>query len=385
MKPEAKKLSVAFLYDDTLDNNDGVTQYVKRLGSWMSTQGHDVTYLVGESETTYWAGGDVVSLSKNLKVSWGGNKLSVPIYPKSSDIRILMRSKHFDVIHVQIPYSPLMSQLVINRVSSDTALIGTVHVFTEKSLSLVGSKILKKIYGKSLKRFDKLLSVSPAAAEYALNGLGLNTAISPNVVDVSSFRKAKAINKGKRKKIVFLGRLVERKGCMQLLKAFELIHKIHPEVLLVIAGDGPQREKLENFAKKRGLSDSVNFLGYIDEKNKPKLLSGATVACFPALHGESFGIVLIEAMAAGAEAVLGGDNPGYRTVLGRQPDLLIDPNLTEQFAERLGKLIQDNKRREKIHMWQESAVNRYNIDSVGPQVLDIYRQAIASRNKSSHN
>ncbi len=385
MKPATKKLSVAFLYDDTLDNNDGVTQYVKRLGSWMSTQGHDVTYLVGESKTTSWADGDVVSLSKNLKIYWGGNKLSIPLFPKLFKIQKLLGKKHFDVLHVQVPYSPLMSQFVINRASAGTAIIGTVHVFTINSLSLTGSKILKYIYGKSLKRLDKILSVSPAAQEYAQRAFSLNTTISPNVVDVSSFRLAREINISTQKKIVFLGRLVERKGCMQLLKAFEMVHKNYPEVLLVIAGDGPQRDELEKYTKNHGLSGSVTFLGYIDEKAKPKILAEANVACFPALYGESFGIVLIEAMAAGAQAVLGGDNPGYRTVLGDQPDLLINPNLTERFAERLEELIKNNELREKLQAWQESEVNRYDTDFVGPQVIDIYRQVIASRKESSHN
>src|SRR3990167_7773407 len=128
-EPASGKLDVALLYDDSLDNNDGVTQYIKTLGAWLTKQGHQVTYLVGESKVNTWAGAEVYSLSKNLKVSWGGNRLSMSLIPKLKTIKRVLKDKHFDVVHVQFPYSPFMAQLVIKASLPRVATVATVHVY----------------------------------------------------------------------------------------------------------------------------------------------------------------------------------------------------------------------------------------------------------------
>src|SRR5581483_4638170 len=108
MKKPAKSLSIALLYDDTLDSSDGVAQFVKNLGAYYSHQGHKVTYLCGETSTVVWAGGKVYSLSKNLRIAWGGNRLSMSLIPNLKAIRRVLGKNHFDVVHVQMPYSPFM-------------------------------------------------------------------------------------------------------------------------------------------------------------------------------------------------------------------------------------------------------------------------------------
>jgi phosphatidylinositol alpha-mannosyltransferase len=229
-----------------------------------------------------------------------------------------------------------------------------------------------------------MLSVSAAAQTYAKQSFGIDTIISPNVISIRDFHlRQPVVEKGKR--IIFLGRLVERKGCLQLIKAFSLLHRSLPQARLIIAGDGPQRQKLEKYVNNQHLDHVVDFLGYVREEDKASLLASADIACFPSLYGESFGIVLIEAMAAGAEVVLGGDNAGYSTVLGERPKLLINPTETQMFAERLTELLTDEKLIEKLHQWQRSAVRQYDLDVVGPQIVEIYNRAIASRLKSRHN
>lgn len=385
MKQPKDQLSIGFLYDDTLDKFDGVSQYVKTLGSWLSSRGHQVSYLVGETNSTDWRGGAVYSLSKNLNVAWGGNRLSVPIVPNIKAINRLLASKKFDVLHVQVPYSPLMSQLVINRIGADTAVVGTVHIFTSGRLSLAGSKMLKIIYGRSLKRFDKFLSVSPAAQKYAAEALKQKSQISPNVIDLKRIKRANKQKKGQAKSIVFLGRLVERKGCAYLLQAFKILQSLLPEARLTVAGDGPQRTKLESLTATLGIKSSVRLLGKVDEEQKIAVLAEADIACFPSLYGESFGIVLLEAMGAGAKVVIGGDNEGYRSVLGEQPDLLVDPRDTEKFAAQLTNFLQNQHLISRVSQWQKKTVQVYDVARVGPSIETIYRQAIANRAKSRHN
>ena len=371
------------MFDDTLDSNDGVAQYVKTLGAWLTSEGHKVSYLVGSSRTREWKEGRVYSLSKNLSLRWGGNRLSISLLPKIKLIKSILKNNQLDILHVQVPYSPFMAQRVINLTPSSTAVIGTFHVYPANKLAYYGSKLLRAIYGKSLLRFDKQISVSMAAHSYAADCFGINSEVVPNVVDLLRFRSIK--EEIDPNKIVFLGRLVERKGAVYLIKAFDLLRKKLPDAYLVIAGDGPQRSALEKFVKQNDLENRVSFLGYIKEEDKPSFLATAALACFPSLYGESFGIVLAEAMAAGSGAVLAGNNPGYASLLKEKPELLIDPTDTPEFASRLYRLLIDKKLRQEVYNWQNAQAKRFDINLVGLKIIDIYRQAIASRDKSRHN
>lgn len=382
MKHKNGALSVGFLFDDTLDSSDGVAQHVKTLGAWLSGAGHEVSYLVGETELESWAGGRVFSLARNLRVIFNGNRLTIPAISRKYRIKKVLADNHFDVLHVMVPYSPFLSQRVINIAPAATAIVGTFHIFPSGTLSRSGTKMLRYFYRQSLKRIDNMISVSQPAADFCLQTLGVPSTVIPNPVDTSFFTNA-VVPREKYKRIVFLGRLVKRKGCAELIKAFAAMDL--PESRLVVAGDGPQRQALEDLAEKLEVNRRVIFLGKIDESDKPDLLSSADVACFPSLYGESFGIVLVEAMAAGAKTILGGDNPGYRSILGGQPDCLVNPLETKFFAKRLEKLLKDTALQKKIQTWQGQTVKQYDISVVGPEVVNVYREAIARLRKNGHN
>lgn len=378
-----KPLRVGIVFDDTLDSNDGVAQYVKGVGKWLSEQGHEVSYLVGQTNMTSWAGGKVYSLSKNIKVSFNGNRVSMPLPSSSKNIKDLLAREKLDVIHIQMPYSPFMAQKVVSRAYGHSALIGTFHIFPASTFAKLGAKLLHLFQALNLKKIGRVFSVSSAAAEFAKQTFKLDTEISSNVVDLERYKKApEAIKKNH---IVFLGRLVSRKGCSQLIEAFSLLHGKHPDTYLTIAGDGPERPGLQKLVNKLDLADSIEFTGFISEQDKPSLLGSAQIACFPALYGESFGIVLIEAMAAGAGVVLGGDNPGYRTVLGEREELLVNPNDTRLFADRLEELLVNTNKAKQLHDWQQEHVKKYSVDKVGQRILDGYYEEIAKSNKSIDN
>lgn len=385
MTEASKDLVVGFLYDDTLDSSDGVAHQVKTIGSWLSSQGHKVVYLVGETKMTSWDGSKVYSMTKNQKVIFNGNKLSIPWPVSSKKIRQVLAQENIDVLHVQVPYSPFMSMRVINRVASQTAIVGTFHIFPSGILTKWGSLLLRLFYGRSLGRFSQFISVSSVAHQFASWGFGIKSEIMPNVIDVKRLHGSGNLQRSNHPKIVFLGRLVDRKGALWLLKAFLKLHSELPNVQLTIAGDGLQRSKLEEFVKANNLSEVVSFRGYINETDKADLLASADIACFPSIYGESFGIVLVEAMAAGAGVVLGGDNPGYRTVLGEQSSMLVNPRNTNEFAERLQTLILDDALKNKLHAWQETQLNQYDVETVGPKLVEIYTSAIANKTLKRHN
>ena len=383
MKASQKSLSIGFFYDDSLDKPDGVSQYVKTVGAWLSGQGHEVTYLVGETAIAQWAGAPVYSLSKNLTVKFNGNRVNTPLLASKKLISSVLNRHDFDIIHVQMPYSPFMAQKVIKLANPRTAVMGTFHIYPAGPLARVGSRVLKLVYRGSLKRFMGVLSVSPPAAKFAKQFFAVDSELSSNVVELKKYKKAKKSDQ--KNHIVFLGRLVQRKGCTELLRAFKLLKETVPEAKLTIAGDGPMRRKLERFVKNNHLGSSITFLGFINERDKPKLLGSATIACFPSLGGESFGIVLIEAMAAGAGVVIGGHNPGYASVLGGRPETLFDPKNTVQFAKTLEIFLTDKRLAANIQSWQSKLVGNYDIEAVGPVLLEVYRRAIAKAGRSRHN
>lgn len=380
------KLKIGLVFDDSLDSADGVAQHVKTLGAWLSSQGHQVSYLVGETKTKQWSGGQVHSLARNQKVYFNGNWLSMPLPASAAPIKQVLEDGQFDVLHAMMPFSPFMAQKIIKLASIQTAIVGTFHIYPAGGMVRAGSRLLKFLYGRSLIRFSDVISVSSAAAQFAKATFGLESTIIPNPVDTSLYNRPKAKRPHtKDKQIVFLGRLVKRKGAHQLIEAFAVLLESLPSAKLTLAGDGPLRNELQKLVEKLGISPNISFLGFIDESDKPSLLAGADVACFPSMYGESFGIVLVEAMAAGAGVVLGGDNPGYRSVLGAQPDLLIDPTDRQAFAGQLHELLTNEALRKQLHIWQESQIKKYDIETVGPQLEEVYASAIARLNKNGHN
>ncbi len=380
-----KKLTIGFVLDDSLDKPDGVQQYVLGLGEWLRSQGHDVHYIVSNTKRTDLKNIHVVG--KNVKVKFNHNTVGTPLPASRSNIRQLFNSVEFDVLHVQMPYSPFLAQRVITAAPQYTAVIGTFHILPFSTFERYASKTLKTIISKSLRRFDKVVSVSKPAANFALEVFGLDSEVLPNVVDTERFASAKSTKPSRHKNIVFLGRLEKRKGCQLLLEA--LIHLKNDSRLkntkVYICGKGPERQALERYTEIKGLSSIVKFTGFVTEAEKIKYLAKADVAVFPSLSGESFGIVLIEAMAAGASVVLAGDNPGYRSVMSPRPELLIDPRDTRTFAAKIETYLHDATKRESIKEWQKTYVKRFDVTVVGNQLLNIYTQVIAKRRDNLDN
>lgn len=371
------KLNISFVYDDSLDGSEGVAQYVKTLGKWLSDQGHRVSYLVGQTKIDNHHGGQVISLAKNIKVSFNANKLSVPVLASTKKTKLALKQFQPDILHVQMPHSPLMAQKVINHKSAKTAVLGTFHIVPASKMVTAGSKLLRLSYLGGLKKFDAVISVSAPAAQFAKQIFGLETKVVPNMVELIRFKTGDFKNEVGR--IVFLGRLVERKGCEYLIRAFCEVQKNLPDARLVIAGDGPQKNNLKKLCYELGIENGVEFLGFIEEKDKPKLLASADIACFPSLYGESFGIVLVEAMAAGAGIVMGGDNLGYKSVLGDNLQVLFNPNDINEFAQKLLRNLTDKSLAQQIHLKQQKLVKKYDVEQVGPAIERIYYQLIAKK------
>ncbi len=372
-------LTIGLVLDDSLDSTDGVQQYVTTLGKWLSNQGHEVHYITSETKRTDLPNLHV--LSKKLRVRFNGNSGGTPLPAHPKAVRTLLKRIHFDVLHIQVPYSPFLAGQLISKASPDTIVVGTFHIFPESKLVAAATRGLGIWVGHQLQRFDRMLSVSPAAQEFCKGAYKIDSDILPNMTDVSRFL-VKQKYKSKKLEIVFLGRLVERKGAMQLLKAIQYIeaHKLTDISYHVsIGGKGLLREKLEKYVLKHNLTDVVSFEGFIAEEDKAQFLAKADIAVFPSTGGESFGISLLEALAATPGTVLAGDNAGYRSVMGSFTEQLFNPYDTEAFAKLLVKHMQNSKMRQEIHKKQVAYVKQFDTPVVAQKILDVYYDALQQK------
>lgn len=375
------KLKIAFVLDDSLDKTDGVQQYILTVGTWMKTQGHDVHFIVGQTSRADLQG--VHSMSKNVNVRFNRNRMSMPLPASRSGIKALLDRENFDVIHVQMPYSPFLAGRVITLANKKSAVIGTFHIAPHSELVHVSNIILRAVVARSIPRFDKIISVSKVAQSFSKKTFKIDSIVIPNTLDLASFENAKPFPEYKDTlNIVFVGRLVERKGCMYLLKAISLLNEQNalPKICkVIICGKGPQEAKLKAFVQSNNLSKIVEFKGYISEEDKPRYLAGADIAVYPSTGGESFGIVLLEAMAAARGVVFGGNNPGYASVIGERRELLVDPHKIELFAEKLKMYLEDAKLRREIQKWQKTFVQQFDVNVVGRKIIEVYTEALRNR------
>lgn len=375
-----KKLKVGLVFDDSLDQPDGVSAQVKTIGAWLSSQGHQVSYLVGETTMTSYAGGRVYSLAKNLKVSFNGNQMSIPLKSSAREVKEVIAKEKFDVLHVMAPYSPVMSAKAIRAVPTSTAVVASFHIFPANYMANLGGQLLGLMLWKSKRRIDSWLSVSAAAREFARKSFGVDSRLVPNMIDVAEFSSSNLHPKAGR--IVYLGRLVERKGASQLIDAFNILNQERPGLSLVIGGKGPLLDKLQSKVRKLNLTDKVSFKGFVKAENKASFLASGEIICFPSLGGESFGVVLLEAMAAGRGVLVAGDNAGYRYVLQARPQQIVEACDPLALANTISLFLSDKAKARKAVLWQKAEVGKYDVNKVGPELIKEYERAIAKRSAS---
>lgn len=374
------KLKIAFVLDDGFDSIDGVQRNILTLGQWFEEKGHSVKYLIGETKQNNVK--NSVQLSKNLRVRYNGNVLSISLYSSKKKILEVLKEEKFDVVHIQMPYSPFMGAKVIKYAAKKSLIAGTFHILPYKKIHDVGNYLLGFWLKNNLKKIDITYSVSQPAAEFAKKTHGIESKILPNPIYINKFAPKKAIPNKNSKSIVFLGRLVPRKGCAELLKAIKYIDEnklINSDYTVHICGKGHEQQELEKFVRNNDLSKNVVFHGFVAEEEKIMYLQQADVAVFPAIKGESFGIVLIEAMAAKSKVVLAANNEGYTSVLGSIPEVMFDPKNSKQLAKLISEVVNSEDVSRKIHDKQQQLIKEFDINKIGNKLLSDYRAGLARK------
>ncbi len=356
----------------------GVQECVLALQAELQRRGHTAKiitplprgYVGDEPEDVIFMGGstDMKSpLSTTVQVSASGN---------SERISQVLEAEQFDVINYHEPWVPIISRQILAK--SNALNIGTFHAkLPETRMSKTLERVITPYTKSILKSLDCLTAVSDSAADYVRHLTTAHVTIVPNGIDLSTYKPDTA-NKVHTPTILYVGRLEKRKGVKYLIKAFAELQKRLPEAQLIIAGDGPSREKLEEYCADLGLS-SVEFLGYIDNDEKLRLMQTSTVFCSPALYGESFGIVLLEAMAC-QTPVVAGDNPGYMGVLsGTGAISIVNPKHAVDFSRRLEALLSSEALRKTWNEWAISEIPKYDYATVVDQYEAVYSDLCAKR------
>jgi phosphatidylinositol alpha-mannosyltransferase len=286
----------------------------------------------------------------------------------------ILNREQFDIIHFHEPWVPMLSRQIMSR--SSAVHVATFHAkIPETLMSRTVVKVVTPYTKSVMKYLDELTAVSEAAAEWVQSTTEEEVKIIPNGIDLERFSNLPKPIKLPTKSILYIGRLERRKGVKYLLEAFALLQQTVPDAHLIIAGDGPDRPKLEQTCEELGLK-SVEFKGYVTDKQKMQLLASADLFCSPAIYGESFGLVLLEAMAAGLVTVA-GNNSGYSAVLQEMGALsLVDPHNLSDFARRLEVMLSEEDLRKVWRKWAKSYVKKFSYDKVVDLYIDLYKQAI---------
>lgn len=375
-------MKVAFVIDDALDKPDGVQAYVRSLASYLGSAGHEVHVLCSGDAGEPPAGVTAVhSLTRNVSVRFNGNSLRTPLPASRARIRQLLEAQRFDVIHVMSPHSPLFASRVVDEARALQArtvrIVGSFVILPDGRGSDLGTKALGRALRRNVRRFDAFTGLSGPATEFASAAYRVKCVTSPAPIDVKAMRNqalAKPWPAGREGSVVvaFLGRLVDRKGVLELVEALAAIpYELRDKLEVRIGGRGPLSGQVEAAVESHGLSRVVTLCGFVSDEDKAGFLAAADIAVFPATGGESFGIVLIEAMAAGAGAVLAGDNPGYAWTIG-DPEAVVDATDTAAFASRLATLIAEPSVRERLHQRQQERVAEFDLARVGAQIEAVY-------------
>lgn len=378
------KIGLVLPYNITLGG--GVKEHVFAQEAELTKRGHDVVVVTPQPREPYVSDGRKVlflGAATELKSPLGtSSQISASVL--TDEIDTMLEQERFDILHFHEPWVPVLSRQILSR--SAAVNVATFHAkLPETVMSRTMAKVITPYTKPLLRHIDAFTAVSSAAAEYLLSLADVPVTIIPNGINLDYFRKSAAATKSPNKApktILYVGRLEQRKGVKHLLDAFAQLEAREPDVRLVIAGDGADREKLELHAGELGLR-RVEFLGYVDEDTKRQLLHTADLFCSPALFGESFGIVLIEAMASGLVTVA-GDNPGYESVMQGLGQLsLIDPKDTSAFAHRLQLLLFDKDLRVLWQKWAKTYVQQFDYPKVVDKYEAVYKAALAQAKKQA--
>ncbi|MGW7453488.1 glycosyltransferase family 4 protein [Streptomyces sp. NPDC054787] len=344
----------------------GVQFHIRDLAEHLIRLGHEVSVLAPADEDTplppY-----VVSAGRAVPVPYNGSVARLNFgFLSAARVRRWLQEGAYDVIHIHEPTSPSLGLLACW--AAQGPIVATFHTSNPRSRAMIAAY---PILQPALEKISARIAVSEYARRTLVEHLGGDAVVIPNGVDVHFFAKAEPKAEWTGQTLGFIGRIDEpRKGLPVLMAAFPKIVEACPDVRLLVAGRGDEEEAVASLPAE--LRSRVEFLGMVSDEDKARLLRSVDVYVAPNTGGESFGIILVEALSAGA-AVLASDLDAFAQVLdqGGAGDLFANEN-ADALATAAVTLLRDPARRAQLSARGSAHVRRFDWSTVGADILAVY-------------
>ena len=361
----------------SFDIPGGVQGHVADLAQTLIKLGHHVSVLAPGDDD-----GDfpdfVVPAGRSVGIPYNGSVARLSFGPVSyTRVRRWMKAGNFDVLHLHEPVAPSLSMLAL--MVAEGPIVATFHTANPRSRMLATFQGMLQLF---LEKITGRIAVSELARQVQVEHLGGSAVVIPNGVDVSLYSGASPLPGYPRSggTIGFIGRFEEpRKGMAILLDALRLLHVDRPDLQLLVAGSGDEEELLEQAGD---LADRVRPLGLISTPDKAALLHSVDVYCAPNTGGESFGMILTEAMSAGCPVVASDLDAFSRVLDGGAAGVLSPVADAPALAAAIGRLLDDPVRRALLVAAARTAVAEYDWPVVAARIVKVYEAAIAADPRS---
>jgi phosphatidylinositol alpha-mannosyltransferase len=378
-------MRIAIVSPYALDVVGGVQAHVLALADALRGMGDEVL-VVGPSATDAPSdrtpgGARIMSVGRTVAVPANGSRAPIALGPvAASRMRALLRRAAPDVVHVHEPLVPVLGPAAV--LATDAARVLTFHATAERGALPHLYRAVRGAARVVVARGDALTAVSPVAAAFHSHALGFDPdrlAIVPNGVEVARFAHGVERARGPAQRLVFLGRLEHRKGADVAVRAFLRLAAERPDIELRVLGDGPLAPTLRRLVADApaSVAGRVDLAGRAAPAALPGLLADADVAVLPARGGESFGIVLLEAMAAGLPLVA-TDIPGYRAVARHEQEaLLVAPDDPVALASAVARLLDDAPLAARLRAAGSARAAEHDWSSIAGRMRGVYVDALA--------
>jgi len=357
----------------------GVVNHISSLEHQFTKMGHEVKVIAPASKFVPDFGDRFIPIGKPRPIPVSGSIARITISPRlSATVKAVLAREHFDIIHLHEPLVPTLCPGVLRF--SRVPNVGTFHASGAREWYNMGSPLGKFFLNKWCNKLDCKIAVSEPARDYVNKYFPANYNLIPNGIDLDRFNPEvspiEEFRDGKRN-ILFVGRLEYRKGLNYLLMAYRRVKREVPDSRLIVVGPGTRlRRRYEKWVKKVGLQDVV-FVGYVGYDDLPRYYQTADVFCAPSTGWESFGIILLEAMAVG-KPVIASNIDGYASVITHNSDgILVTPKDEYKLSRALVALLNDEALCRQMAANGKLKAQQYGWELIARRVLDCYFKVLS--------
>ena len=356
----------------------GVVSHICALDRQLVRKGHEVRVIAPASRTIGEFGDRFIRIGRPMPIPSSESVIRVSISLRlAATIKETLAREQFDIVHLHEPFMPMLCSAIMRF--SDTVNVGTFHAAQGRPGYNWGRPFSTWMIRSRLKRLHGRIAVSEPAREFAGRVVPGPYEVIPNGIDLDAFNEEVTplpeFMDGKLN-ILFLSRLEFRKGLNYLLNAYHRVKPEFPDSRLIVVGPGTRlRKRYERWVRKTGLQDVV-FVGPVTEEDKPRYFKTADLFSVPSTGRESFGVILLEAMAL-RKPIVATSITGYSNVVtNREDGLLVPPRDYVQLSEALRTVMADEALRRRMGDAGRAKAERYSWDIVSDRVLDHYVRAI---------